>query len=116
VIEINGHAIDVGWIRFAGQLVVTLIIASGVYFKLDNRVTNDTSQIAMLRSQEHEMDATGTRKSHEIDQHQQQQIDYMETRLSSVEKQLIDLTPKVDRIDTNLLWVMSRIKDGAGQK
>lgn len=116
VLRINGHSITFGWIRFIIQIIITLVVAAGVYFKLDNRVSNNTEQILANARTISSMDQGGTRKSHETDNAQQQQLDYFEKRMSAVEKQLGDLMPKVDRIDTNLLWVMSRMKDGQGPR
>lgn len=116
--QINGYKIDVGvWIRFSVQVLLIIVGVLGVFFKLDNRVDNNEKAIelgrqerAAILSQIATIDTNGTHRSHEVDTAQQTQIDETIRRVGSIEAVLRDLVPKVERIDTNVLVLMSREK------
>ena len=57
-----------------------------------------------------EMDSKGTHRSHEMDYGQQTQIDETIRRVGAIESVLRDLTPKVERIDANVMVLMAREK------
>jgi hypothetical protein len=106
---LNGHTVQVtAWLRFAGQIVFMLMLAAGVYFNLDNRVSNVEKLAATTLASQQTMDAGGTHKSHETDFGQQAQIDETVRRVANLESILRDLVPKVERIDTNVLVLMGR--------
>ena len=90
------------------QLVVTIIVAGGIYFRLDNRVTNNTTAIDANTKSISDIDNRGTRKSHEATVTQDQEINELNRRVTNLENILRDLVPKVERIDTNVLVLMAR--------
>jgi hypothetical protein len=107
--KFNGHEISLpGWIRFGIQVALLLFAISGIYFKVDNRVSNLESQVHGNTAAIASMDTNGTHKSHETDYGQQTQIDDLGRRVSNLEAILRDLVPKVERIDTNVLVLMTR--------
>lgn len=90
------------------QLLIAVALALGFYFKLDNRVTNNTEATNNARREIAEIDSRGTRKSHETDSTQEQSISELNRRVTNLESILRDLVPKVERIDTNVLVLMTR--------
>ena len=104
----NGHDINSGWVRFAVQVALLLFAIAGIYFKVDNRVTNLEHKVEANSASIQQMDTSGTHKSHETDFGQQTQIDDLTRRTTNLESVLRDLVPKVERIDTNVLVLMTR--------
>jgi hypothetical protein len=108
--QINGHSVSAGWVRFTGQLIITLFIAAGVYFKLDNRVANNQESIKNQHDwitridldRQHILTATAVAD---------QLAATNSARISQLEISMRDLGPKVDKIDANVLWLMSRLKE-----
>jgi hypothetical protein len=113
-IRINGHKLRWG-VRDIAQLVVLALSCVGLYFTMSNRINVNERSISDLQLKAGEaltkanaMDTNGTHRSHEIDTVQQQMIDLNSRQISDIEKTLRDLNPKVDKIDTNVLWLMSK--------
>jgi predicted unusual protein kinase regulating ubiquinone biosynthesis (AarF/ABC1/UbiB family) len=90
------------------QIVVTIVLVAGVYFKLDNRVSNLELSIKVDHDWIRQIDEGGTRKSQMGISKDQQAIEYQNGRISQLETQMRDVMPKLDRIDTNVLWLMSK--------
>ena len=106
---LNGQAVNVAaWARFGIQIVVVLLSVSGVYYKMDNRLSNVERMTLDNRTLITTMDSNGTHRSHEIDYGQQTQIDDIGRRLANIEVVLRDFIPKVERIDTNVLILMTQ--------
>lgn len=120
-ITINGRRFKIG-IRDIIQFIVTGLGIVGIYFLSSNRIstaetsiTANQSSIADLYKKheqtEHvisEMDKTGTHRSHEVDSNQQQLIDQNTIQIVEINRTLRDMGPKVDKIDTNVLWLMAK--------
>lgn len=93
------------------QLLITIGLATGVYFRMENRVDNIEKAIAGNISQVAYMNEHGTNRSHEVDSNQQTQMDEINRRVTNLEGIMRDLVPKVERIDTNVLTLMTRRGD-----
>ena len=113
-IKINGHKLRFG-VRDIIQLVVLALSVVGLYFVLVNRQnTSDVERslishkVDLLTTVVSDMDKNGSRRSHEIDTTQQQQIDTNNKQIDEITRELRDLSPKVDKIDTNVLWLMAK--------
>lgn len=96
--------------------VVGIIITAVTLYQVANhrldtgeKERNDLySRSESITSRIDRMDQSGTRRSHETDAMQQQQIDFLSAQLAEQSHVLHDLTPKVDKIDTNVLWLMAK--------
>ena len=81
---------------------------AGIYFKVDNRVSNLENRVAAISEKADHIDETGTRRSHETDTSQQVEIDDLTRRVNNHDAILNALVPKVERIDTNVLMMLSQ--------
>ncbi len=113
-IKVNGHAFKVT-IRDVAYVITLGLSIVGLYFLTINRQnTADAERAAIVRTLDAisqritEMDKNGTHRSHETDSNQQQQIDYNTKEIAEQKHALTDLAPKVDKIDTNVLWLMAK--------
>lgn len=122
-LHFNGRTLQWRDIIYVVSLTVTLI---GVYFAVKFGINENERSIADLYSKytdlariidkQYELldkelkriDDNGTKRSHESDSTQQQQIDYNKQRIDDNSRQLRDLAPRLDKVDTNVLWLMSR--------
>lgn len=113
-IRVNGHRFRVEF-RDIIYLVVAIVTGIGLYFTANSRLDKGDRERADLYDKSAHMaeqilklDANGTKRSHETDAIQQQQIDYNAAQILEINRTLRDLTPKVDKIDTNVLWLMAK--------
>lgn len=102
-------------IKDAVYVISFIITAVTLYQVVNHRLDNgEKAQSDLYRMNEtlvtkvDRMNESGTRRSHEIDAMQQQQIDLLISQVGDVNHVLRDLTPKVDKIDTNVLWLMAK--------
>src|SRR5436190_24155806 len=114
VFSINGHKFRFG-VRDLCQAAITILACVGLYFTLvarTNKNTDDINSAAIERGKMWveigRMNDSGTRHSHEVDQSQQQNIDLLKQNFAEVNAELQKLGPKVDKIDTYLLWLMAK--------
>ena len=107
--KINIHIRDI--IYFLGLLFSVI----GIYFAANSRIERGQMERADLYKKYDDllviiksMDQTGTKRSHETDSTQQSQIENNTPMINDINRVVRDLTPKVDKIDTNVLWLMSK--------
>lgn len=113
-IKINGYSLKLAP-RDLIMIITTALAVVGAYFLSTNRINKNESKIADLYTKHSEvvayaaeMDKNGTHRSHEMDAGQQQMIEQHSKDISEINRSLRDLTPKVDKIDTNVLWLMAK--------
>ena len=113
---VSGHKINIQ-LRDVLYVIGFLMGLVGAYYVTTNRLNIDERELLSLHKTDDEvlarlerMDTYGSRRSHEIDATQQQQIDMCLTEIAELQRSLRDLTPKVDKIDTNVLWLMQQAK------
>jgi prolyl-tRNA synthetase len=113
-IKINGHRFKFG-LRDVVQTVVTILAAVGLYFSLSIKTSQNSQDIESSKKDRDKIWATiqlmqehGTTHSHETDEKQQQTIDSLVDNYRSLNHEMRDLSPKVDKIDTNVLWLMAK--------
>lgn len=112
-LEVNGHRIK---IAFRDVIWLMMLISSlvGVYFanvyrgrELASDVAGNTRNIASLSSKV-ESARVESSAAHDDVLRLQQQVSYDSGQITELSHSLRDLTPKVDKIDTNVLWLMSK--------
>lgn len=106
----NGHRIELRDILYGLSLGATVV---GLYFISNARLTSLEHKVLENRGKIDNMDDNGTRRSHERDSIQQQQIDFNTQQIGDINRTLRDLGPKVDKIDTNVLWLMTKQAEAA---
>ena len=113
-ISVNGHKLKLN-VRDVVQFVVTALSIVGIYFLSSNRISNVEVSVldlyklhAALIISTADMDKNGTHRSHETDATQQQAIEQHTAQINEINHTLRDLSPKVDKIDTNVLWLMAK--------
>lgn len=90
--------------------VITLLASvSAMYFKLDQRMTAVELVASNNRTAIETMDTRGTRASQQGIYAESEVSKINEQRIARLEAIVTDLAPKVDRIDTNLSWIIKRL-------
>lgn len=93
-----GHAITIG-------MLITSII--GLYFRVDSRLSAVELLATATKTQVEQIDANGTRKSQLGLSQDFEMVRANTNRVQVLEKIVGDLAPKLERIDTNIQWLMS---------
>jgi hypothetical protein len=113
-ISVNGAKMRMQ-LRDIIQIVVTFVACIGLYFALTNQTGQNSRDIQYASAERKKLWDTldfinqhGTAHSHETDEKQQQSIDLLGKQYDSLNHDIRDLMPKVDKIDTNVLWLMSK--------
>jgi hypothetical protein len=113
-ISVNGTKLRMQ-LRDIIQIVVTFVACIGLYFALTNQTGQNSRDIQYASAERKKLWDTveylnqhGTAHSHETDEKQQQSIDLLGKQYDSLYHDIHDLMPKVDKIDTNVLWLMSK--------
>lgn len=113
-IKVNGYSLKIT-LRDVITFVSTTLAIVGLYFVSTNRINKNERSIEDLYTKHSEavayaseMDKNGTHRSHEMDSGQQQMLDQHSKDISEINRTLRDLAPKVDKIDTNVLWLMAK--------
>jgi hypothetical protein len=113
-VRVNGHKFKIS-VRDIVQFVIMALAVIGIYFVADNRLHNVEISVTDLYKKHDgqereisEIDKNGTKRSHETDAIQQEQINSNIAQIADMNKTLRDLGPKVDKIDTNVLWLMAK--------
>lgn len=113
-IKVNGHRFTFG-LRDIIQALVTISACVGLYFTVAAKTNKNTDDIEVGRKDRDKlweevgrMNREGTRHSEKIDATQQEMINYNKAQVEDMNRTLRDLQPKVDKIDTNVLWLMAK--------
>jgi uncharacterized membrane protein YvbJ len=117
-LKLNGNKLKIQ-LRDVVWFVSTFIAVVSIYLAGQSRTDRNTDAIVNNLNTANEdrkrlwttinyMNENGTNHSHLVDEKQQQTIDLLSAQFADVTRQLRDLLPKVDKIDTNVLWLMSR--------
>lgn len=93
-----GHAITIA------MLMVSII---GLYFRVDSRLSAVELLATGTQQQLAQVDANGTRKSQLGLSQDFEMVRANTNRVAAVEKIVADLSPKLERIDVNIQWLMS---------
>lgn len=93
-----GHAITIA------MLLVSII---GLYFRVDSRLSAVELLATDTKQQLEQIDANGTRKSQLGLSQDLEMVRANTNRVAAVEKIVAELAPKLERIDTNIQWLMS---------
>jgi hypothetical protein len=83
----------------------------GAYMTVTHQIQTNTDAIHDLKTAVATMDSNGTRRSHEMDTGQQLQIDENARHIADLGRRVEDMQPKLDKIDANLIWLMSKQLD-----
>lgn len=113
-VKIDGHRFKI-YAKDIIQFVTTALAIVGLYFLSNNRLAKAEDAVNDLYKKHDavvayasDMDKNGTHRSHEMDSGQQQTLDQHTREISEINHTLRDLGPKVDKIDTNVLWLMAK--------
>jgi hypothetical protein len=113
-ISVNGAKMRMQ-LRDIIQIVVTFVACIGLYFALTNQTGQNSREIKYASDDRKKLWDTmdyinqhGTAHSHETDEKQQQSIDLLGKQYDLLNHDIRDLIPKVDKIDTNVLWLMGK--------
>lgn len=113
-IKINGHRFTFG-LRDIIQALVTIGACVGLYFTIAARTNQNASDIETGRKDRDKiwteidrMNSNGTRHSEKVDATQQEMIDSNKAQVAEINRTIRDMQPKVDKIDTNVLWLMAK--------
>lgn len=117
-LKLNGNRFKIQ-LRDIVWFATTFIAMVSMYFAAQSKTDRNSDSIANNLNSANEdrkriwttinyMNENGTTHSHLVDEKQQQTIDLLSSQFADVTRQLRDLLPKVDKIDTNVLWLMSR--------
>jgi hypothetical protein len=91
--------------------VITLLSVSvgalGLYFKMDNRVANLEDRFSTLNLFVQEMDVNGTHSSQKGILQESEFNKISERRITAIEEVIKGLEPKIERIDTNISWLIN---------
>lgn len=98
------------WRGFNIGHALVIVVALLGFGRLQQRLDDVEKAQTTQASQISRMDQDGTRQGHENQQVQQLEIDQLARRLDTHDSIFRDLIPKVERIDANLLTLMSRGK------
>lgn len=95
-----GHAITIG------VMIVSII---GLYFKFDQRLTSVESLSMKMAERMEKMDENGTRGSQRGIYQDTEQVRMNRLRIEKLETVVSDMSPRVERIDVNLQWLLKNM-------
>lgn len=99
------------WSFNVGHLLTIVLLgisAVGLYFKFDARLAALELLSATTRTRLETIDEVGTRKSQMGISQDQEMVRANTNRVVTLEHQLIEIAPKLERIDVNVQWLMKR--------
>lgn len=99
------------WSFNVGHLItITLLLISvvGLYFKVDSRLTAVELLASRTSEKLERVDEQGTRRSQLGISQETELIRSHGNRITELEKAVSALTPKIERMDTNIQWIVNQ--------
>jgi hypothetical protein len=114
----NNGDLHVGPIAFSPRITLGNVLAAIIFLlawyggqvRRDDRQDAYDQRLTKIETHYDQMNEAGTKRSHSVDDLQQQQINGNSDAVKTLQQWYYPLKERVDRNETNVLWLMERQK------